>query len=461
MAEKLELIIQVIDNATKEIQGVKDQLNGITDNTRKASEATKNSTKEMNKNWTSLTITMMGLIKAGRLLNQQIVDLVKIGKQIDPEFRAAMNNFDQSVIKVKESIARQLIPYLQTAAEWWTIILNKIPAGMNNDLSRANDVLIRQIEAIDRRLEGINLRREQLKPNASGSDEYLRLNVESAGLEQQRAVLVGATQSIELDLINVKTEMETQYLEDSMFKYITNEQEKINQSRMLYAMWNNEKTETVMANQQRETEFYTFALETQKQAHMSMWAVAGKARDTFASGTTKALMDITKGTFDARDAAEALGLQLLEVLIEFMVQKTVSFALSKTLLAGEVAAANVSGSLVAQAWASAAAMVSLATLGTNSIPASAGITETVILAYALAAPKGFAAGGPVGLEGPELIMVGERGPEYVTPNHELGGDRQVSIHIEINNPQVREYSDIDSLTEAISQRISHEIERVG
>lgn len=32
-----------------------------------------------------------------------------------------------------------------------------------------------------------------------------------------------------------------------------------------------------------------------------------------------------------------------------------------------------------------------------------------------------AAGGWVGLKGPELAMVGEKGPEYVIPNHQLGG----------------------------------------
>jgi hypothetical protein len=33
---------------------------------------------------------------------------------------------------------------------------------------------------------------------------------------------------------------------------------------------------------------------------------------------------------------------------------------------------------------------------------------------------GFAAGGWVGLHGPERVLVGERGPEYVVPNHRLG-----------------------------------------
>ena len=34
---------------------------------------------------------------------------------------------------------------------------------------------------------------------------------------------------------------------------------------------------------------------------------------------------------------------------------------------------------------------------------------------------GYAGGGWVGLHGPEIVRVGERGPEYVTPNNRLGG----------------------------------------
>jgi hypothetical protein len=33
--------------------------------------------------------------------------------------------------------------------------------------------------------------------------------------------------------------------------------------------------------------------------------------------------------------------------------------------------------------------------------------------------KGHAEGGWVGLHGPELAMVGEKGPEYIIPNHKL------------------------------------------
>ncbi|MPM75745.1 hypothetical protein SDC9_122739 [bioreactor metagenome] len=66
----------------------------------------------------------------------------------------------------------------------------------------------------------------------------------------------------------------------------------------------------------------------------------------------------------------------------------------KAMQAKEVAAATITGAAVAAAWAPAAAMVSLATMGGNAAPASAGIGATVAVAYAFAIP-GLADGGSV------------------------------------------------------------------
>jgi hypothetical protein len=52
--------------------------------------------------------------------------------------------------------------------------------------------------------------------------------------------------------------------------------------------------------------------------------------------------------------------------------------------------------------------------------------------------KGHAAGGWVGLRGPEWGLLGERGPEYVIPNHQLGGmgGAPVSIPIVIDGREI-------------------------
>lgn len=52
--------------------------------------------------------------------------------------------------------------------------------------------------------------------------------------------------------------------------------------------------------------------------------------------------------------------------------------------------------------------------------------------------RGHAAGGWVGLQGPELAWLGEKGPEYVTPNNRLGstGGSPVSIPIVIDGREI-------------------------
>ena len=98
-------------------------------------------------------------------------------------------------------------------------------------------------------------------------------------------------------------------------------------------------------------------------------------------------------------------------------------AASTTALGGIVSAVVPAGAAVAAAWGPAAAFVSLATLGANSIPASIGIAST----FAMAAAASLALGAVTaasGLGGREIgghvnagqsYVVGERGAEVFTP----------------------------------------------
>lgn len=57
---------------------------------------------------------------------------------------------------------------------------------------------------------------------------------------------------------------------------------------------------------------------------------------------------------------------------------------------------------------------------------------------------GKAAGGWVGLHGPEVILAGERGPEFITPNHQLGapmGGKPVVIQLVLDKRVVGEVVD--------------------
>lgn len=73
--------------------------------------------------------------------------------------------------------------------------------------------------------------------------------------------------------------------------------------------------------------------------------------------------------------------------------------------------------------------------------------------YGLPAPGdvgNHAAGGWVGLNGPELSWVGERGPEYIVPNHELGG-----MGVRLQGVSERELADI------VDRRLLVRLQRAG
>jgi len=80
------------------------------------------------------------------------------------------------------------------------------------------------------------------------------------------------------------------------------------------------------ANQQK-LEQYQFMIETMKQAHASLWSVAGKLRDTFSSGVSSMFKDMIRGTFDAKKAFSDLGFKMIDVLIDFAAQAITSMTL--------------------------------------------------------------------------------------------------------------------------------------
>lgn len=213
-------------------------------------------------------------------------------------------------------------------------------------------------------------------------------------------------------------------------------------------------------------------------AYSSMMDFANMFIQKFSTGMTTALTSIIMGTKKAGEAFKEFGLALIQSIVEFVIQygiqMLIASLISKMVIASTVAQANA----LAMAWLPAATFASIATLGGADAAGIAGLSAATGAAFAIgtaamlaskAAGAGagggaggaYAEGGWVGLNGPEVALLGERGPEYVIPNHQLGGfGNQTSIHIEINNPQVRSDEDIKTLAEEVSQILARETERL-
>jgi len=221
-----------------------------------------------------------------------------------------------------------------------------------------------------------------------------------------------ATQENEEEKENIRRESAGET--DAIIKdsFLEKETEKLERLKELWDIYREEESARKLAEIQQDTERYQFFIETQKKANESLWTIAGNLRDTFSKGTSKMFVDMIKGNANVKKSFEDLGWKMIEILVDFAVQKAINFALAKTMLAGHVAASTATGAAVAQAWAPAASMTSLASFGANAGPASAGLITTTALAHALALPK--AAEGAI-VEKPTILLAGEKGREAIIP----------------------------------------------
>jgi len=171
----------------------------------------------------------------------------------------------------------------------------------------------------------------------------------------------------------------------------------------------------------------------------------------FSSRFGQAFSDMIMKGKNFGEAMKQLFFDMVAQLIASVVQMLIQWAIYQAAQWALVAASVAMAKTIEAAWAGAAAMVSLATMGANSVGAIAGIMATKAAAY-----MPFAEGGIV--TRPTLALIGEAGPEAVIP---LGkGGAGTVINIEINNPNVSSMQDIDTLTEEISRRLNAEIERL-
>lgn len=96
-----------------------------------------------------------------------------------------------------------------------------------------------------------------------------------------------------------------------------------------------------------------------------------------------------------KDVARSAISQLISALVQLGIQWVVSQALAAGLGTAAVAISSLQAATTAAAWAPAAALASLATLGANAIPANAALIGTVSLAKVLGGGFGGGSGGAI------------------------------------------------------------------
>lgn len=130
--------------------------------------------------------------------------------------------------------------------------------------------------------------------------------------------------------------------------------------------------------------------------------IAGQTESIFSSAFNNISTDITDAIMSGQLSFSTLGdiagnvvRDILAGFVKMGVQMALNAALNATLGTAAAGQSMILAGTTATAWAPAAAMASLATLGANSVPAAAALTSTTALASSLAVIPGFATGGYV------------------------------------------------------------------
>ncbi|MBQ0684655.1 hypothetical protein J7315_00975 [Providencia rettgeri] len=177
------------------------------------------------------------------------------------------------------------------------------------------------------------------------------------------------------------------------------------------------------------------------------------AVDSFGGNASNVITGLVTGTMSAADAARSLGNTMLNSVVNSLVQVGVemlkNFIIGQTMGSAAAAASAGQAALVATAWAPAAALSSLATLGANAVAANSAIVGTVGVAKGMAVAGARYNGGPVGAG--QMYQVGEHGkPEifkastgkqYMIPgdngrvisNKDMQGSGNIKVDIVFND----------------------------
>lgn len=136
--------------------------------------------------------------------------------------------------------------------------------------------------------------------------------------------------------------------------------------------------------EQRSSQF----VEKQKEKSSEWEKHWGSAFDRFSGGVGDAVADAMfeqeKFSDVMRGVVKGVLKQVVSGLVEIGIKKVALAAIEKTALGSHTVASKTAAALTATSWAPAAAAVSLATLGGNSVPASAGLAATFALSTGLA-----------------------------------------------------------------------------
>lgn len=463
---ELKIILSLVDNASaklKEALGESEKgAKKLGDEGDKAGKKTEDSFKKSTsqlRQFKSQVGLAIGVITS-------LVYTTREYAKYNDEARASVNEFDLSMQKLSVNAGKALMPVLNLlnqAAKGWTMIADliaNVSSGEGFVLSgdTGEDATITAIITAKQHLRDFN--EEQANTKVLYQDGQITA-------EEYYASLTNNESNLQMVRSNGMAQM----------RELANLTMEINNQDLMQAQ---RMTSEKIA-------LLNYYKDNYNQAHSGMAAFTVMFAQSVKQNLSAAFTDMIMRAKTAKEAFAALGQAMVQAIVEFMVQKVISWALEKTLLAGTVAANSAAAATLAAAWAPAALAASLATAGANATGAIAGIASTAAaLASSMATVGAVGKGGAVDLgtihvtksasqfsDGTDTVPSMLSPGEMVVPRTfaqairegELtlggrgGGDGSQNISIEINNPILNSMDNINQLVEEISYRLSRETER--
>lgn len=281
--------------------------------------------------------------------------------------------------------------------------------------------------------------------------------------EQLNKVLGTLKQSNEQGGINLSGGEEGKSLEDRIAE-ITQEKEIIaalddeELARKIerFEMERIAKIDSEMLTTQLMEEEYKKRIDADSKMRQELEFTAKRIESAMASS----LSGMLQGTVSVKDGFKQMGKSAVDAIADFVAEQAVAHTAGVLLQKLAVKLSATSGALVASAWAPAAAMVSLASFGSNSAPAAAGIASVSALTQALATPfKAARFGTDEVVTGPKMFMAGESGrPERVTVEplgSRSGSSGGNTINIYMDSPSFNSENDANSIGEILGFKIEN------
>lgn len=409
-SEELNIVLRLVDEASEKLKA---SLQGVQEETKKIKKPAEESGKSLKQNFAEAGKELRTFRRAMFAVTAEVAFIIMVTKEWakhNTQTRDAYDSLGISIGKITALIGSLFAPTIVALAnlltstmgqiqglfsfiqQAWTRLFSSLSYGIqyivsfSREILNGSSIIKAHRIAVDEAKASVEA---MTKEFAKGFTE------DRVQAQQAQIILKNYSEDIKnLELLFKSGGMTSQEYFDNIIKAQNDviEQNTIIADQLreyvtLTAEVSNNELMNFEASMQGRMDLLTTYKDMYMQGHADMFAFGNMLANEFHSNMSSALVSIITGEKKASEAFKEFGASMVKAVVDYMVQQAIAFVISQVMQKIIWATTNALAISLAQAWAPAAALASLATLGGNSAPAIAGMSTAVATAYALGAPK--------------------------------------------------------------------------